>query len=126
MITDFSSLPGTLVKLALDMHSVQHNLLATNIANANTQQYHRVTLEFNRIYEDMSKLAEEGDLTAQADNIQANINASAYLSTSNEKGVELDRELIGLSENTVQYKALLSALASRGDIMQIAIKGEKR
>lgn len=126
MITDFSNVTSALVKLALDMHSAQHNLLATNIANANTENFHRSSIDFDRVYEDMNVLLNNDDLSTQTMQIKANINAGSYTGISNNKGVELDSELIGLSVNTVKYKALLSALASRGDIIKIAITGEKR
>ena len=126
MITDFNNITSTLVKLALDMHSVQHNLLATNIANANTNNFHRSSINFDQVYEDMNVLLEQSDFSLQSKQIKASINAGSYTDVSNNNGVELDNELIGLSVNTVKYKALLSALSSRGEIMKLAITGEKR
>lgn len=126
MITDFSNITSALVKLALDAHTLQHNAIATNIANANTQNYHTSTVDFQKVYDDMNVLYTNDDFRSQSGNMKSSINSGDYLQVSNKQGVEVDQELVGLSENTVKYKTLLSALASRGEIMQIAIKGDKR
>ena len=77
MITDFNNITSTLVKLALDMHSVQHNLLATNIANANTNNFHRSSINFDQVYEDMNVLLEQSDFSLQSKQIKASINAGS-------------------------------------------------
>ncbi len=128
MITDFSNITTSIVKIALDASSMQHNLLATNIANANTDNFNASRIDFSRIYEEMSRTTEMTgkDGLEMAQELKSRMINGDFINTTEVEGVELDSELIGLSKNTIMYKTLLSALSSRGELMQLAINGEKR
>ena len=128
MITDFSNITSSIVKLALEASSLQHNLLATNIANANSDNFNASRIDFSKIYEEMSRAMEMtgNDGVDQTQELKNRMINGYFINTSEVEGVELDSELIGLSKNTIMYKTLLSALSSRGELMQLAINGEKR
>ena len=48
-------------------------------------------------------------------------NSDAMVESRNET-VELDREMVKLTENTLSYQALLQAMSKRGDIIKMAVK----
>lgn len=124
MITDFTNVTSEISRFSLDMLSMQNNYIANNIANANTQNFHPSKIDFSSIYEHI-----ESQLNGASDNslseLKSDIQQGQYITTSNVAGVELDSELIGLSKNTIMYKAILSAMSGRGDFMKIVLNSGK-
>ena len=126
MITDFTNITSEITKFSLDMLSMQHNYISNNIANANTQNYHPSKIDFSSVYENIENQFNNGaDISATLAGIKSDLQQGHHVLTSSVSGVELDSELIGLSKNTIMYKALLSAMSGRGDFMKIVLNSGK-
>ena len=122
MITDFTNVTSEISKFSLDLLSMQHNYISNNIANANTQNFHPSKIDFSSVYESIESQINNGsDVSITISGIKSDLEQGQHVVTSNVSGVEVDNELVGLSKNTIMYKALLSALSTRGDFMKIAI-----
>lgn len=122
MITDFTNATSEISKFSLDLLSMQHNLISNNIANANTKNYHPSKIDFSSIFDDVESQLDGGiDVSSTLSQLKSNLQSGEHVTTSNVEGVEMDHELVGMSKNTIMYKALISALSSRGDFMKIVL-----
>jgi len=122
MITDFTNITSEISKFSLDLLSMQHSHISNNIANANTQNYHPSKINFSSIYDEIDKQINSGvDITSTLSGLKNDLQSGEHVTISKVEGVELDYELVGMSKNTIMYKALLSALSSRGDFMKIVL-----
>ncbi len=127
MITDISNSTSELVKFSLNLLSMQHAYIANNIANSTTNSYYPSKIDFSRLYEDVSNEINAGSSVKPVlERIESDLQVGHYVKTSNVNGVELDKETIELSKNTIKYKALLSALANHGDLLKIVLNSEGR
>lgn len=126
MITDFTNATSEITKFSLNMLSMQHNYISNNIANANTENYHPSKLDFSSVFQSIeTQMNSNEDVLMAISGVKEDLQHGQHLITSNVKGVEIDSELVGLSKNTIMYKALLSALSNRGDFMKIALNSGK-
>jgi len=116
-----------LVKTVLKIRSYKHSLLASNIANVDTPGYRRKDIPFEKIIQ--SYLSEKNRLktthTKHFDGSFKNINKllKAYegetLGTPN--NVNLEEELVQLTENQMLYEATLQALSKELERLREAI-----
>lgn len=124
MIVDLTNTTSELAKFTLDVLTMQHKYIANNIANTNTINYRAEKVDFNSIYKDLDhKLENDKNIVNTLDDLKTDIYAGKHQIKSNVEGVELDNEMVGLSKNTIMYKALLSALSIRSDFMKIVLTG---
>ena len=107
-----SLLPATMT--ALDALALNQKLLATNIANANTDGYKPSHLNFEAYMD--AVLKHSNTETLASENINGYINQ-----TDNE--VQLDMELGLMSENLQKYKAIMDLLGRQTSLMQLVITG---
>ena len=124
MIVDFTNTTTELVKFSLDMLSMQHKYIANNIANANTINFHTEKVDFDSIYKELDhKLENNKNIVNTLNELKSEIYSGKYQIKNNVEGVELDNEMIGMSKNTIMYKALLTSLSNRSDFMKIVLTG---
>lgn len=119
------SVTSTLLGKALDAAMLQHTVIANNIANVNTQGYRPYRVDFQRLLGDMQEDVDgsNGDPTAVIAHLQQ-MNLDNYVSADEASGrVMLDKEMVSLTKNTIQYQALLTARAKLESIMKTAVKG---
>ncbi len=122
MISDFTNPVTQLVQFSLDVLDMQHSYIANNIANANTPGYYPSRINFSSIYNEINNnMNTEQELSSLLLDVKVDVQNGEHIISSNVAGVELDSELIGLSKNTVMYRALLSALSNRADFMKIVL-----
>ena len=118
------SITGALLSKSLDTSLSIHQVIAHNIANANSTGFRPLTVNFEQLLNDM-KMAAVGepnvaDLKERLANIQIEIEPDANTDT-----VQLDQQMVQLAKNTTHYQALLSARSLYGELVSMAIRGGK-
>ena len=93
------------VSASMSVRSLQHQLIASNIANRDTPGYQRLKLQFDHAFDQPRAVA-----------------VSAGASTTN---VALEQDLVALSSNTAQYQALARVLSRYFTIIN-TITGQTR
>lgn len=126
MIDDIGGITSQLVKLALDASVMRHQVLAGNIANANSKAYAAKRLDFQQILAqagiDANSIENDSGKRDLLEVIKQNL-SNSVIEEGSEKGVQLDMEMAKIAENTLRYQALLSGLSKRGSIIKMAISG---
>jgi flagellar basal-body rod protein FlgB len=118
-----------LVSSVLDMTMDNHNYISSNIANANTPSYKAVHVDFESMLKDVkSELsqAQGGASSSEAftDAVKDLDNRKALSIDEQSVGVMLDKEIVHLAQNTLKYKALITARSQLSSLMSTAIKGK--
>lgn len=112
-----------LAKKMLDASAFRHELIATNLANAGTPGFKRMDLDpaFGR---QLESLIQKGDLKgARSVEIQSLEDSQARSSRPDGNNVELDRELLELSRNSLEYEFLAEYASSSLMRLKTAITG---
>jgi len=115
------------VALALDAASLRHRAIATNVANVSTVGYVPQRVNFEAQLADARRnLRERGtldNLTLDAVRLQIEpVIDSAGLPAK----VQLDEEMAGMAQNTLQYQALIKALSRHMSVLTSAISEGKK
>lgn len=116
MINDLGGITSIVAKAALDAAVARHDVIANNIANANTPGYLPKAFRFDDYMAAVRAELSGGDAHVPTPR------DSQWLQTLTGQSVQLDMEMVGLSENVVRYQALLGALDKRGAILKMAIR----
>jgi flagellar basal-body rod protein FlgB len=115
-----------LLERSLDLRSLRHSLITSNIANMDTPNYKA----FDLIIEDELRKANEaetGNRRAEADLVEEEPSvASALFPGADGNTVDVDREMAKLSENSLMYNAMAQILSKKLSSMQNAIQGSGR
>ncbi|MFY0678088.1 MAG: flagellar basal body rod protein FlgB [Neptuniibacter sp.] len=127
MIETISGTTSQLLNLALDASLLRHEVIANNIANVDTPNFKAQRLTFDQHLQSMASMIS----TPNNETLETQIGALKHeLETSpqteQEGEVELDQEMVRLSENTLLYQALLQAKSNRSDLIKMAIQEGKR
>jgi|SRR5450830_638975 len=115
------------LSLALDAASMRQQAIAANIANTNTPGYLPIRVNFEAQLEDARRALESnGQLDSQAlagvtPRFEADID-SGGLSPK----VRLDVEMANMTQNAVQYQALLKGLAKHYAILSTAVNDGRK
>jgi flagellar basal-body rod protein FlgB len=112
-----------LAKKMLDASAFRHELIATNLANAETPGFKRLDLdpEFGR---QLESLIQKGDLKgAGAMKMKALADVQARASRPDGNNVELDRELLELNRNSLEYEFLTEYASNSLMRLKTAITG---
>lgn len=117
--------PATLalVSKALDAASLRHAVHAHNIANANTQGFKPVQVQFEEHMAHVRDALLRGDQVEAGDvqGVAPTLTPAVYGTT-----VELDYEVAALSQNSLQYQALIKALDRQIGMMSLAVSDGRR
>lgn len=123
MIETISGTTSQLLGLALDASLLRHEVIANNIANVDTPNYQAKRLSFEHHLKSMANLISSPNnpaLESQIDELRTELESAPSTVKSGE--VELDQEMVRLSENTLLYQALLQAKSKRGDLIKMAVR----
>ena len=127
MLDDIGGVTSQLVKVALNASLLRHEVIANNIANANTPGYQPQRVNFENlllnIEHDRDALMDEV-VKAQLEELSQVINEGSVIEQSGQPQVELDVEMVEMTENVIRYRALLEGLSKRGDLIKMAISGQ--
>jgi flagellar basal-body rod protein FlgB len=116
-----------LVKTALKIRSYKHSLLASNIANVDTPGYRGKDIPFEKIIQ--SYLSEKNQLKTthpkhfkgSLKNINKLLKAYEEETLGTPNNVNLEEELVQLTENQILYEATLQALSKEIERLKEAI-----
>lgn len=129
MIENIGGVTSQLVNLALDVSSLRQQVIAHNIANANTPGYQPQKVSFEHFLEQASVLTmdspTEQQLTQHLESIERKLHNGDLIETVNADSISLDEQMVELTENVLQYKALLEARSKFGSLVKMAIKEGK-
>jgi len=129
MIEGLGGVTSQLIGLALDAALMRHELIANNIANHDTPGYRAVGLNFeeqlNGFTDSISK-TDDKLLQTRLDSLGERLQDGDSLIVKGDETVELDREMVKLTENTLRYQALLKAAGKRDELLSLAINGGRR
>ena len=126
---ELNPVTGKLVQMALDASQMRLDVIANNIANANTPEYKAMGISFEQrlTTHKAALLDKNNDATNIAVLEQNKPEAVAiYDSDGIGKTVLIDQQLMELSKSVLHYQALLDANSKRGSIIKMAITGSTR
>lgn len=129
MIEGLGGVTSQLIGLALDAALMRHELIANNIANHDTPGYRAVGLSFEdqlRGFTDSINESNDKLLQTRLDSLGERMHDGDSLIVKGEETVELDREMVKLTENTLRYQALLKAAGKRDELLSLAINGGRK
>ena len=125
MLDKIGGANSELLKLALDAAWLRQKVISNNIANANTPGFSAKRVSFE---EHLAKFLlpsgrlNEAAFMGQVDSMRKSINEGHTIEPAASGTVQLDQEMVNLTENVLHYQALLDALEKRGSIIKMAIK----
>lgn len=106
---------------ALDAASRRHALIATNIANANTDGYAPGRLSFEaQLQEAQAALGERGRLDEAGLGLLRSLAQTRPESAAAGEPVKIDVEMAQLAHNAVQFQALTQGLARHLSLLALA------
>jgi flagellar basal-body rod protein FlgB len=125
MIEDIGGVTSRLVTLALDVASQRQQVIAHNIANANTPGYIPQRVSFEQ-WLDLAAVSDpdrydKTGLLQNLDDLQQRLRQGELIEETGDEAVALDMEMVKLTENVLRYRALLEGLAKRGSLVKMAI-----
>ena len=126
MIDDLGGVTSSVVKLALDVSLMKHNLIANNIANQNTPHFIAKSIKFEDYLSESFKSSLAGSeqlVKPQIDDIREMIETDYANNELKSRELNVEHEMVDLAKNTIHYQALLEALAKNGSIIKMAIRG---
>lgn len=128
MIQKTEAVTTAMLKLALDAASMNHQAIANNIANVNTQGYAPVRVNFEEQLETIRQTLEYGGKVKpdMLSGIQPVMVRDPMLVGDGDRTTSLDMETAKLAENTVHYEALLKVVGMRMSMVNSAINEGKR
>ncbi|MGD8911362.1 MAG: flagellar basal body rod protein FlgB [Candidatus Thiodiazotropha sp.] len=125
MIEDIGGVTSRLVSLALDVSSLRQQVIAHNIANANTPGFAPQKVSFEQLLERAGLLTSDqpGDpeLAGEIDRLRQRLDRGELIETSEDETVSLDMEMVRLTENVLRYRAMLEGLSKRGSLIKLAV-----
>jgi len=114
----------SILKEALDIVSLRHNLLANNIANARTPGYVREDIDFSKVMLEALK--------GRGQNLKMRRTHPTHLTGTGTEGkpeiirkgsVNMEEELAALVENALAYRVFAQMLSSKIQALREAIRG---
>ena len=109
-------------KKLLDVTSLRHDAIAANIANIETPGYKRVDLPKN-FSEQFATSMRRGE-TSQISIPSLAVDAEAKTTRMDGNNVDMEKELISMSSNTMQYDTLTEFTSNSLKQLRMAITGQ--
>jgi len=126
MLENLGGVTSQIAWLALDAASQRHEITAHNIANATTPGFVPKRVEFA---EQLRAFASEALASSDLRNVderysgfKSQIHEGSFVSAKSDQLVEVDMEMVNLTENVLYYRAILEGLSKRGDVLRMAIR----
>jgi len=124
-----------LLERMLDLKSLRHDLIASNIANVDTPHYFSKDLDFDRKL--LSSLEEKEEIEIRRTHYRhlsidsappGHINPKiiSQISEDGLNSVDIDREMTKLAENQLMYNSLIKMISWKFNEMKAAISEGRR
>lgn len=124
MITGIDKSASLLEKM-LDVSSVKHKVIASNIANVNTPGYKRMEVSFADQLEKAMKDTSSGKFNAVQPKIVVSKDMPIGNARSDGNTVNIDKEIATLMENAESYNIYSQLLAKKIELTKSAIESSK-
>ena len=128
MINDIQGITLSLGEKALDAFELRHQVLASNIANANVDGYQPLRVNFEEQLQGVRAAIARGDsdvtIAKLIDEVVPSTETAAVDSVAGDKQLRIDDAMTLMLQNTVQYEAVLTALARENSLTRMAVTGE--
>lgn len=126
MVPGIEGVTSAALSLALDAASLQHRVLAANVANVNTPGYVPMRLRFAAQLDggaarEVTASTDPASMFAVRMSLQPARDASGAAAT-----VQPDQEVAAMSENALHYQALATVLDKHLSILSSAVSDGKR
>jgi flagellar basal-body rod protein FlgB len=119
----FNSDNYTAVKKMMDVASTRHAAIASNIANVSTPGYKRVDLSKSFEDELRGRIKKGGSSDIEAISIRTEMDTLTPSTRADGNNVQLDRELLSMSTNTMNFDALTQFASGSLKQLRVAITG---
>ena len=128
MIEEIDAATMSVLRLALDAASLRHRVIAHNIANANTEGYAPLRVNFEEQFDAVRSALGQSQPVDRSllDGLRPVVSQDGPVNGSATTRVALDLEVARLAQNTVHYQALLRGTAKHLSILGIAVTEGKR
>ena len=117
MIIDFDTVTLRLLSLSLDAAALKQQVVANNIANINSVGYIPKTVTFEQYLQEAATAnnADKVELSdSQMDDIKQKFEAGEFVEDADADKVELDSEMVELTQNVIRYQSLIHVMKARG------------
>jgi flagellar basal-body rod protein FlgB len=126
MLDGVESITTQVLSLALDAASARQQMIARNIANANTVGYTPQRLEFgDQVAQMQQSLQTQKSLDTYSLSQFVYRTAPVVDANGRPEKVQLDAEVASLAQNAVQYQALIAGLNKHFSILSVAVSDGK-
>jgi flagellar basal-body rod protein FlgB len=126
MIDNLGGVTSQVAWLALDALALRHELTAHNIANAETPGFVPKRLEFAARLRGVVEMLQGGagspGFDQALEQLRADLRAGELTNAPTDQLVEVDMEMVDLTANVLQYRAIIEAQAKRGELLRLAIR----
>ncbi|OVE76270.1 flagellar basal-body rod protein FlgB [bacterium E08(2017)] len=109
-----------MLKKMMDVCALRQEVLANNIANANTQNYKRRDIEFKKAFAEAVKSGSPEDFASIIPKVSVDRTAKVG---SNGNSVNMEKEMTRVTDNNLLYGVTARVLTGKFQRMQKAIKG---
>ncbi len=126
----FSDRAPKLIRKSLDFNTQKAAIIATNIANAETPGYKAVQVKFDHLLQQAATGSELQLKTTNSKHISASgamnrLEPAIEIDSSEGRldgnNVNMEKEMISLTETQMAYEAAISAMLKRGTMVKSAI-----
>ena len=111
-----------LARKLLDASALRQDAIASNIANAETPGYHRVDVAPD-FAQQLKASAQNGKVSAHGIAPRLTVDTSARSMRPDGNTVEIERELLAMNRNSVEYDYLSEVVSSNLKQLKLAITG---
>ena len=113
-----------LARKLLDASALRQEAIASNVANAETPGYHRLDLAPDFMTQLKAQVA-AGELSQKSDTLRPQLAEDADARSLRPDGntVEIERELLAMNRNAVEYDYLTEVVSSNLKQLKLAIAG---
>lgn len=116
-----------LLEKSLNWRVRHQEIIAGNIANLDTPNYHRKEMDFQNILESYSKgnHLEMGLAQTNPGHIKGPQLSNALVQDTSEE-VDLDQEMVRMADNQISYNASVQMLIKKLDYLRTVIEGDRK
>lgn len=113
-----------LLAKALDAAYLNHQVIANNVANVDTQGYHVLKMQFDSAFENVRELLDSGASDSRVEQALKRVDLKgSVVPDETATRVALDQQMVELTKNSLRYEALIGARSVLDSIETEAIKG---
>jgi flagellar basal-body rod protein FlgB len=110
-----------LIQRSLDLRTLRHQVLSTNITNAETSNYSAKDIPFQKVLEQSLDSRSAPSLRrTHRSHLPMDSQEGVRVEVSSE-GVDIDREMARLAENNIRFQAEVQVLMKKMDALKLTI-----